>query len=90
MLESAEFMAKAARGLVSYSLGTPVRRYTLRDNPDRDLFDLGVLLEAGRKRLADADLTDYQRNIITAVVRGAAHLSQGRSPETEDLERDDQ
>lgn len=89
MLESADFLAKAARGLVSYSLGTPVRRYTLRDNPDRDLFDLDVLLEAGRKHLADEDLTDDQRSIIAAVVRGAERLSQGRSSETEDLERDD-
>lgn len=85
MLESADFMAKAARGLVSYSLGTPVRRYTMRDSPDRDLFDLDILLEAGRKHLAEADLTDDQRNIITSIVRGAEQLKQGRSSETGDL-----
>ncbi|WP_186395585.1 P-loop NTPase fold protein [Stappia sp. TSB10GB4] len=89
MLESADFMAKAARGLVSYSLGTPVRRYTMRDNPDRNLFDLDVLLEAGRKHLAETDLTDDQRSIITAILRGAEHLKQGRSPTVDDLERND-
>jgi predicted KAP-like P-loop ATPase len=90
MLESAAFMAKAASGLVSYSLGTPVRRYTMRNNPDQDLFELEVLMEAGRKHLAKADLTDDQRNIITAVVRGTERLKQGRSSEMDDLERDDE
>lgn len=90
MLESATFMAKAARGLVSYRLGTPIRHYTMRDNPDQDLFDLDVLLEAGRKHLASADLTDDQRDILTAIVRGAENLKQGRSSEMEDLERDDE
>lgn len=86
MLESADFMAKAVRGLVSYSLGTPVRRYTMRDNPPQDLFELDVLLEAGRKHLANRDLTDDQRNIISAVVRGVEHLKQGKSSEMEDLD----
>lgn len=88
IIESAGFMAKAARGLVSYSVGTPMRQYTMRDEPDRELFDLGVLLEAGRNHLANADLTDDQRNIITAIVLGIEHLKQGISPEMADLERD--
>jgi hypothetical protein len=88
MLQSGEFMAKAARGLVSYSLGTPVRRYTMRDKPDPDLFDLDILLEAGRKHLTGSGLNDDQRNIIAAIVRGSQHLKQGRSSEGADLERE--
>ena len=86
MLENATFMAKAARGLVSYSLGTPIRHYTMRENPDRDLFDLDVLQEAGQKHLASAELSDDQRNILTAVVLGAERLKRGESPAMEDLE----
>ena len=81
MLGSANFMAKAARGLVSYSLGTPVRHYTMHDNLDKNLFNLEVIIEAGRKHLAEANLTDDQRNIITAIVRGAEYLERGELPE---------
>nr|WP_321527139.1 P-loop NTPase fold protein [uncultured Cohaesibacter sp.] len=83
ILESADFMARASRGLVSYSVGTPVRSYTMRGIPDGDLFDVDVLLEAGQKHLDEADLTDDQRNIITAIVQGAEQLKQGKSPDTD-------
>lgn len=85
ILDSGEFMAKAARGLVTYSVGTPVRRYTMRDHPDAELFDLDMLLEAGKKHLTTAELSDDERNILTAVVRGSEHIKAGRSSEEEDL-----
>ncbi|MCR9281085.1 MAG: KAP family NTPase [Rhodobacteraceae bacterium] len=85
MLDSSEFMAKAARGLVSYSIGTDVRRYTMRDYPDVELFDLDILLEAGQKHLASSNLTDDERNILTAIVRGSERLKRGLSSEAEDL-----
>lgn len=88
MLQSADFMAKASRGLVNYSLGTPLRRYTMRDDPPQDLFELDVLVEAGRRHLAGSGLTDDQRNIISAVVQGAEHLKQGKSSEMNDLDQD--
>ncbi len=81
MFESADFLAKAARGLVSYSVGTPVRHYTMRGNPDMDLFELDVLIGSGQKHLTEARLTDDQRNIITAVVQGCEELKKSKSPE---------
>lgn len=89
MLESGAFLAKVARGLVSYSIGTKVRRYTMRDNPDAELFDLDILLDASRKHLATGELTDDQRSILSAIVRGSGHLKNGRSPEAEDLDLED-
>lgn len=80
MFESADFLAKAARGLVSYSVGTPVRYYTMRANPDMDLFDLDMLIGSGQKHLTEARLTDDQRSIITAVVQGCEELKKGKSP----------
>lgn len=81
MLDSSEFMVKAARGLVSYSIGEEARRYTMRALPNPDLFDLDILLEAGQKHLASDNLTDDQRNLLTAIVKGSEHLKRGGSPE---------
>lgn len=81
MLSSGEFMAKVARGLVNYSIGTPLRNYTMRDLPETDLFDLDTVIEAGHKHLSFSDLTDDQRSILTAVVRGSENVKRGRSPE---------
>ena len=85
---SAEFMAKAAQGLVSYSLGTAERRYTMRDRPDADLYDLDTLIEAGQKHLKNPELSRDQRNIISEVVRGSNQLRQGQSSETTKLEEE--
>ncbi|MFV3131414.1 KAP family P-loop NTPase fold protein [Niveispirillum sp. KHB5.9] len=81
MLSSGEFMAKVARGLVTYSIGTAVREYTMRNRPDADLFDLDILLQAGRKHLSSGDLTDDQYRILKAVVEGSENLKRGRPPE---------
>lgn len=78
--ESAEFMAKAGRGLVSYSLGTKERRYTMRDAPDPQFYDLSLLVEAGKKHLK-SDLSKDQRNLLTEIVRGSEQLLKGQSPE---------
>lgn len=82
ILSSGEFMAKASLGLVSYTVGTAERRYTLRDRPDPEFFDLRILVDAGRKHLAKADhLTTDQRNLLTEIVRGSERLLQGKSSE---------
>ena len=59
---SSEFMVKACIGLVSHSIGTVERNYTMRDHPDPEFYDLGVLLAAGKKHLEGASLTIDQRN----------------------------
>lgn len=82
MMESAEFMAKAARGLVSYSIGTEERRYTMKSLTSPELYDPQVLLTAGRKHLADDEMTPDQRNLLKAIVKGAEQLQQGQSSES--------
>lgn len=79
ILENAFFMVKAARGLLTYSVGTEVREYTMREPPDPDLFDPEVLLSAGQKHLDEPTLTEEQRNILTAVVRGVQRFKGGSS-----------
>ena len=81
--DSAEFMAKAAQGLVSYSIGTSQRRYTMREQPESEFYDLSVLVVAGRKHLQQASLTQDQRSILTEIVRGSSELLAGRSAEAE-------
>lgn len=80
IIENAIFMVKAARGLLNYSVGTKVRQYTMREPPDPELFDLEVLLSAGRKHLEEPTLTEEQRKILTAVVRGVQRFKSGSSP----------
>lgn len=82
IVSSAQFMAKAARGLVSYSLGTATRDYTMRDQPDPEFFELETLVRAGTAHLAGSEpLSADQRSIIAEVVRGSTRLIQGLSSE---------
>lgn len=80
MMESAEFMVKAGRGLVSYSVGTGERQYTMRDAPEPELYDLQVLVDAGTKHLAQDELTHDQRNLLIAIVSGSKRLQKGLPP----------
>ena len=81
MFESANFMAKVGKGLVSYRLGTAERRYTMRDVPEPEFYDLQVLVEAGKKHLENKELTTDQLNLLTEGVRGSEQLLKGRSSE---------
>lgn len=64
---SAEFLAKVTMGMVSYSLSSRQRSYSMDTQPDPDLYDLEVLLAAARKHLAGRELDTDQRNRITVV-----------------------
>lgn len=79
--KSAEFMVKAGRGLVTYSIGTKERHYTMREAPESVFYDLQLLVDAGAKHLAHADLTHDQRKLLIAIVSGSKRLQQGLSPE---------
>ena len=76
---SPAFMAKACIGLVSYTIGTGARRYTLRSMVDTKLYDPEALLSAGRRHLLDNSLHEDQRNLITAVVDGLEKFSPSSS-----------
>jgi predicted KAP-like P-loop ATPase len=79
--ESAEFMTKVGQGLVGRSVSTGHRRYTMRENPAPELYDLQLLLDAGTKHLQRDDLTDDQGNLLTEIVRGSRELLK-RQPST--------
>lgn len=80
IVESAEFMAKVGAGLVSYSIGTKQRRYTMRDSPEPEIYDLSILVNSGKKHL-NGNLTDDQRSLLAEIVRGSEQLLKGLSPE---------
>lgn len=88
MLESAEFMAKTGRGLVSHSIGAAERRYTMRDRPEPEFYDLPTLVEAGQRHLTSAELNRDQRNLLAEIVRGAQELIEGNSSESTRDEED--
>ncbi|MGO4450459.1 P-loop NTPase fold protein [Phyllobacterium sp. TAF24] len=88
MLQSADFMVKVGQGLVSYSVGTHYRRYTMRDTPDVQLYNLEVLVEAGTKHLS-ATLTDDQRNLLSEIVRRVTQILSGNtSVQTQEFDDD--
>lgn len=69
ILRSPKFLAKVGQGLVSYSLGSREKAYTLRSRPD-DLYDINVIREAAAKYGSDRTLTQDERNLIAALVEG--------------------
>lgn len=80
MLASADFMAKVGIGLVSQSVGTKERRYTMREAPESQLYDLSVLIEAGKKHLKSGVSKD-QENLLTEIVRKSEKFQKEQSPE---------
>lgn len=69
MLASPEFLSKVTWGLVSYSLGSGERSYSLRGRPE-DVYDLKVILEAAAKHRASGKLNQDELNRISAVASG--------------------
>lgn len=85
LVGSAKFTATVVMGLLSYSLGKGPREYTLRSQPDEDLYDLGVLRSACDKHAASAELDDDERRRLKAVVVGVDALVKRMSPTVEDI-----
>lgn len=77
--ESSDFMVKVSIGLLTHSVGTKERSYTMRNAPDQDFYDLGGILKSGKKHLADSKLGGEQRSMLTAVVSGVERI-QAKEP----------
>lgn len=77
---SEEFMVKACLSLVRYRSGTEGRHYEMAERPDSKVYDLEAFLAAGKEHLKSDSLTEDQRRLITAVVRGAETFLQQGSP----------
>lgn len=74
MMRSPEFMVKVGQGLLTYSVGSRVRQYHMREVPDLAIYDLEVILTAGKKHLAHAALDEDARNVISELVRGVEQI----------------
>ena len=67
---SAEFLAKVTLGMVSYSISSRERSYSMGERPDETLYDLRVLRDACQKHLAGSELNNDERNRIQVVAGG--------------------
>lgn len=86
IMESPEFLAKVGRGLVSYTIGSKPRAYTMRDAPNEEFYDVTVILEAARKHLNDPQLSEDEANLFSELERGCAQLlSPSSDPPSADL-----
>jgi hypothetical protein len=81
MMESSQFLAKMAMGLVSYSLGRRERSYTIRERPDDQLYDLKVLRDATIKHMESGELSQDERNRIRAVREGVESILESDAKE---------
>lgn len=73
MIKSPKSLAKAGRGLVSYSLGSRERFYSLRSRPD-DLYDIHVIRDAAAMHGASEALSQDERNLIASVAKGIEEI----------------
>ena len=69
IIKSPKSLAKASRGLVSYSLGSRERSYSLRSRPD-DLYDIHVISDAAAKHGESENLNRDERSLIASVAKG--------------------
>ncbi|WP_256807502.1 P-loop NTPase fold protein [Bradyrhizobium sp. Bra64] len=73
IIKSPKSLAKAGMGLVSYSLGSRDRFYTMRSRPD-DLYDINVIHEAATKHAGSEELNQDERNLVASLAKGAVEL----------------
>lgn len=79
IVESAIFLAKAGQGLVSYSIGTDERKYTMREEPNLDYYDVDILHAAAKKHVASDDLNQDQRRLVAELLRATENILNRRS-----------
>lgn len=83
MQDSADFMVKVGQGLTAHTVGTPSRTYSMRNRPEAELFDLDVLIEAGKKHLNTGRLDGDQRRMLEAIVNGSQRILAGQAPDAD-------
>ncbi|WP_164753780.1 MULTISPECIES: P-loop NTPase fold protein [unclassified Mesorhizobium] len=83
MQDNAEFMVKVGDGLTAHSVGAPVRTYSMRNHPEPELYDLEVLIEAGKKHLKNGKLDSGQRRMLEAIVNGSQRILAGQAPDSD-------
>jgi len=71
LMRSSEFMAKTGRGLLAHTVSGRVRKYYMEDAPNSAIYDLKIIVAAGRKHLADTTMDEDARNVISEMTKGA-------------------
>jgi hypothetical protein len=79
MEQSAQFLAKVTKGMVSYSISSRERTYTMRERPDEALYDLNVVLTSCKKHLESADVSGDEKNRIRVVASGVERMVDERA-----------
>jgi predicted KAP-like P-loop ATPase len=70
MTKSAVFLAKAGRGLASYTLDTAEREYSVSDKFP-EVFDLKALNAAARRHASSSELNHDQRKLVKELLRAS-------------------
>lgn len=74
MESSANFLVKALKGFVQYTVSSSPRDYSLSERPDEDLYDLNVMLKACKKHLEGQELDADGRNMVSAVTEALEQM----------------
>lgn len=72
--ESPMFLARLGKGLVGYSIGTPVREYFMRETPDPTLFNLEKLHAAAQNHMVSTEISDDQRNLLKVITESTGEM----------------
>lgn len=80
MSADTDFLVKVARGLVSYTFGGHRREYNLRQAPESDVYDLGVIVESSNRALAGGGLSEDEQTLLTEIAsQGKEYLAESTS-----------
>ncbi len=82
MKKSGKFLATAGKGLVSYSIGSVSRSYTMSGLPDESFYDLQVISDSAAKHAKDSELSQDELNLIAELARGAKAILGERSTQS--------
>jgi energy-coupling factor transporter ATP-binding protein EcfA2 len=76
-----KFTAKVIKGMVTQSSSGDNIRYTYREDPDEELYDIDATYEVAKRHLdREKDLTSDERSLLKALVNGVDRIRAGNSP----------
>ncbi|CAI9403690.1 hypothetical protein ANOBCDAF_04470 [Pleomorphomonas sp. T1.2MG-36] len=76
----ADFAARVAASLLSYSTSSVGTEYILSEMPDREIYDYARLLSAVRKHLSGDEISTEQRTLLDVLRKGLERIDAGISP----------
>jgi hypothetical protein len=84
------FTAKVVKGMVTQSSSGDGIRYSFREEPDEDLYELDIVYKNSKRHLSDAkSLTDDEQALLKALVDGVDRLRAGNSPDRSEDDSDE-